>query len=108
MAVDVELTEGNQPNEYATDAELEAGKKWIENEFWNQLPGRKERPGNKITWDYKSDLMQHSMQVELDGKQGTCKISDNDVRDCLENRAVQKRVRRLLKQLASPIIGGIR
>ena len=88
----------------ATDLKLQEGQRRIENEFWTQLPGKKDKPENKIhKWDYNSDLMRYTMPVEVDGKQGRCDFSDKDVRDCLADKTVQKRVKRQVKKLTKSL-----
>jgi hypothetical protein len=87
----------------ATDVEVHEGQRWIENEFWTLLPGKEAEPGNKIQWNYDTNLMRHTMLVDVAGKQKRCELSENDVRDCLADRSVQKRVRRVIKNLAKSL-----
>jgi len=83
----------------AIDVELEQGQQWIEREFWSSLPGREDKPENKIEWNFDSNRRLYTMRVEIDGKQGRCQFTENQLRDCLADRSgtVQKKIREALR-----------
>ncbi len=83
----------------AVDVEVGEGKQWIEREFWNLLPGKKDKPENKIEWNRDSDRKLHIMRVEVDGKRERREFTDNQVRDSPNDRSQQKRIRETLQNL---------
>jgi len=88
----------------AIDRELAQGKQWIERGFWSLLPERKGKPGDKISWSWNTNYQLHTLQVEIDAKHGSCQFAENEIRDCVADRTVQKITKGRLKILAGSLL----